>query len=91
MAKKGASSLASGTVVRVNDGVTLPEFPEISIAGWTGEVMETRGRGAALQYIILWDEQTVDAMPQDYRDHCEEHGLTHEMVCLSKGDVEAVE
>lgn len=91
MAKKGASSLSSGTNVRVKDGVSLPEFPEISIAGWTGEVMETKGRGAAVQYIILWDEQTVDAMPQTYRDHCEEHGLTHEMVCLPKGDVDAVE
>lgn len=91
MAKKGASSLTSGTAVRVKEGVALPEFPEISIAGWTGEVMETKGRGASVQYIILWDAQTVDAIPQTYRDHCEEHGLTHEMVCLSKGDVEAVE
>jgi hypothetical protein len=91
MAKKGASSLSSGTAVRVNDGVSLPEFPEISISGWTGEVIETKGRGAAMQYIIQWDEQTISAIPQDYRDHCEEHGLTHEMVCLPKGDVEAVE
>lgn len=91
MAKKGASTLTSGTAVRVKDGVALPEFPEISIAGWTGEVMETRGRGAAVQYIIQWDQQTVAAMPQTYLDHCEEHGLFHEMVCLPKGDVEEVE
>lgn len=83
--------MTSGTGVRVKEGVCLPEFPEISIAGWTGEIVETRGRGAAVQYIIQWDGATVAAMPQAYRDHCEAHGLFHEMVCLSKGDVEAVE
>lgn len=91
MAKNGASKVTSGTGVRVKQGVSLPEFPGISIAGWTGEVLETKGRGAAVQYIIQWDDRTVASMPADYRAHCEEHGLTHEMVCLSREDVEAVE
>jgi len=89
MAKKSAAKFSSGTAVRIREGVTLPEFPEFSIAGWTGQVMETKGRGATLQYIIQWDADTVSAMPQAYRDHCEEQGLFHEMVCLPKDDVEA--
>jgi hypothetical protein len=88
MAKKGAAKIAAGAAVRIKDGVTLPEFPDISIAGWTGEVMEHKGRGATLQYIIQWDASTVQAMPQQYRDHCEQHGLFFEMVCLPKDDVE---
>ena len=91
MAKKGASKLTGGSAVRVKEGVCLPEFPDISIAGWTGEVMETKGRGATLQYIIQWDAATVDAMPQSYRDHCEEQGLFYEMVCLPKDEVELKE
>jgi hypothetical protein len=91
MAKKGAPKVVSGTGVRVKEGICLPEFPEFSIAGWTGEVLETKGRGSAVQYIIQWDGETVASMPPAYRDHCEAHGLIHEMVCLSKADVEAVE
>src|SRR5690606_9562813 len=71
MAKNGASKVTSGTGVRVKEGVSLPEFPGISIAGWTGEVLETKGRGAAVQYIIQWDDRTVASMPADYRAHCE--------------------
>lgn len=89
MAKKKSSKLAAGTPVKVKEGVKLPEFPDQSIAGWTGVVMEQKGRGADLQYIIEWDDATVDAMPQSYQDHCESHGLFFKMVCLPADQVES--
>lgn len=91
MAKRGQPILESGTAVRVKDGVSLPEFPEVSIAGWTGEIIESKGRGAKLQYIVQWDRATIDQMSQAYRDQCEERGLFFEMVCLPRDQVEPAE
>ncbi len=90
MAKKEPNKLAAGAALRINDGVALPEFPEQSIAGWTGTVVEQRGRAADLKYIIEWDDATLGAMPQSYKDHCEEHGLFYKMVCLPADQVDAL-
>ena len=38
--KKSAGGLDEGTRVRVKPNVASPEFPEVSLAGWTGAVME---------------------------------------------------
>ncbi|MGD9855894.1 MAG: hypothetical protein AB7U20_13190 [Planctomycetaceae bacterium] len=89
MAKQKSHKVAAGDAVKVKDGVKLPEFPERSIAGWTGVVAEQRGRGGDLQYIIEWDDATLATMPQSYRDHCEQHGLFFRMVCLPADQVEA--
>lgn len=88
MAKQKSRKLAAGAAVRVKSGVNLPEFPQQPIGGWTGTVAEQRGRGADLQYIIEWDEATIAAMPQSYRDHCETHHLFFRMVCLAADQVE---
>lgn len=87
MAKKKSSKLAAGAVVKVKDGVKFPEFPDQSIAGWTGTVAEQKGRGADLQYIIEWDQATIDAMPQAHKDRCEQQGLFFKMVCLPADQV----
>ncbi len=90
MAKKKSNKLAAGAAVQAKAGVTLPEFPEQPIAGWTGIVTEQKGRAADLKYIIEWDDATVQAMPQSYKDHCEEHGLFFKMVCLPADQVSAL-
>ncbi len=77
--------------MQVNDGVTMPEFPDLSIAGWGGIVMETSGSGAKMKVILEWDAPSVAAMPADYKHHCETQGLMFEMACLPVGDVAVVE
>lgn len=91
MAKRQAAKLAAGHRIRVNDGVTMPEFPHLVIGGWTGMVMETAGRGPATKVILKWDESVVERIPDDYRKHCEAEGLFHEMACLPAADVTAEE
>jgi hypothetical protein len=91
MAKRGTSMLKSGAAVRVREGVTLPEFPDIPISGWTGQIVETKGRAASLQYIIEWDADTIAGMSADYRDHCEANGLAFEMACLPGEQVEGLD
>lgn len=82
--KKVIGSIAEGMRVRVREGVMSPEFPEISIAGWTGTVHEVTGKASPTNCILEWDPDTVSMMPADYVSRCEQGGLYHLMACLSE-------
>lgn len=86
MAKKKVliGSIAEGMRVRVKEGVTSPEFPEISIAGWTGTVCEVTGKASPTSCVLEWDTNTVSNMPPEYVSRCEQDGLYHLMACLSE-------
>ncbi len=88
MAKMKSRKLATGTAVRMKEGTPLPEFPEVPIDGWTAIILEAKGQGADLQYIIEWDDVTVEKMPQSYQDQCEEQSLFFRMACLPADQVE---
>ena len=68
----------------------MPEFPSVSIAGWTGMVVEA-GAGDAPQLIIEWDATSMARMPGEYQQHCESQGLYAGMACLPFADVEIAE
>lgn len=91
MSPKKSSKLSAGTVIRINDGVAIPECAEVIAGGWTGMIVEAKGRGADLKYIIQWDQSTLDAMPPEYIQHCESTGLFHEMACFNASEVSAAE
>lgn len=76
--------------MRVREGVLMPEFPDVDISGWTAVIIEARGRGADLKYFVEWDAETLQKLPESYREHCEQQGLYHGMACLTGADVEPV-
>lgn len=82
MAKKKSAADGVGQKIRVKPGIASPEFPDISIEGWTGMVAETSGKAPAVKFIIEWDDATVDAMPKTYIERCEAQQLYYRMACL---------
>jgi hypothetical protein len=90
MAKKKSAGGLDGSRIRVKPGVQSPEFPEISLAGWTGVVTELTGKAPDQKVIIEWDSQTLAAMPAEYISKCESGQLYHVMASLNESDVEAV-
>ena len=88
MAKKKATGGLEGSRIRVKPGVQSPEFPEISLSGWTGIVMETSGKLPEQKVIIEWDAETLAAMPADYVSKCESGQLYHVMASLKSVVVE---
>ena len=88
MAKKKATGGLEGTRIRVKPGVNSSEFPEISLAGWSGTVVEITGKPPAQSVIIEWDAATLSAMPAEYLAKCESQQLYHVMASLSASDVE---
>ncbi len=91
MAKRGGAKLAAGIRVRVREGVTVPECPQFSADGWVGEVVEVKGRGSDQKVIVEWTDATIDSMPADYVQLCEQQGLYLQMACFTASDVETVE
>jgi hypothetical protein len=85
--KKVVGSIAEGMKVKVREGVMSPEFPEISIGGWSGTVCEVTGKASPTSCVIEWDADTVSKMPQDYVTKCEQGGLYHLMACLSEDNI----
>lgn len=89
MAKKAsADNLAPGARVQVRSGVTVPEFTEVSCAGWTGVVIELVGKKADAKCVVEWDEGTVAQMPRSYVEQCEKQNLFYRMACLARSDLE---
>ena len=88
MAKKKASGGLEGSRVRVKQGVQSPEFPEISLAGWIGTVVETSGKPPEQKVILEWDVATIAAMPAEYVSKCESGQLYYVMASLGSDDVE---
>jgi len=88
MAKRKPSKLPAGSPVKVREGVTMPEFPELVIGGWTGKVIESQGSGEKLKYILEWDAAIQAQLPAAYTQQCESQGLCTDMVCLNAADLE---
>lgn len=83
MGKKASSTIKAGSNIQVKDGIFVPEFPEICCAGWTGMVVEVRGKKVSERtYILEWDDETEQKMPDEYKTKCEEQGLFFKMACL---------
>ena len=82
--KKVIGSIAEGMRVRVRDGVMSPEFPDLSLAGWTGTVCEVTGKASPTNCVLEWDAETLQNMPPEYIKRCEDGGLYHLMVCLTE-------
>ena len=86
-----ADAVPVGTTIRVKGGVVSPEFPDFSYAGWAGSVVELTGKKSALKYVIEWDDRTIDDMPTEYRDLCEQNSLFYRMACFDANQIERID
>lgn len=88
MNKSSTGKLAIGSRVRVREGVTSPDFADVSFAGWTATVLELNGKKPNQKFIIEFDEAVIAAMPPDYLQRCEEQRLLYTMACLEAEQLE---
>jgi hypothetical protein len=88
MAKKKASrGPGAGTKIRVRDGISIPEFPDVACGGWTGMVIDVSGKENP-QYVVEWDGDALQKMPKAYIDECEQKNLLYTMACLPADSLE---
>jgi hypothetical protein len=77
-----------GARVRVRYAVTVPDFEDIPLGGWTGTITTVEQAEDQIGYEIEWDEKTLDAMHPVFRKRCERDGLETQTMWLSEEDIE---
>ncbi len=90
MSTQKSAKISAGAKICVKPGVSIPECPEVDASGWSGMVVEAKGKGADCKYIVEWDDQTVEKIPESYKEACEKSGLYFMMACFPACDVEAL-
>jgi hypothetical protein len=90
MSNPSTSKLAVGSRVRVKEGVTSPDFTDVSFGGWTATILELSGKKPNQKFIIEFDDAVIAAMPPDYLTRCEEQRLLYTMACLTADQLEVV-
>lgn len=82
------AKFATDTQVRVKPGITVPDFEDIPLGGWSGTIAEVDRRSNPPTYLIEWDRRTLDAMHPVYRNRCERDGLGLENMWLGEDEIE---
>src|SRR4051812_10313390 len=77
-----------GAKVRVQRGVSDPDFPDIPLGGWAGTVMEVEQVKGEPTYLIEGDGETPKGIHPVYRERCERDGLEFETMWLGEDDIE---
>ena len=90
MSSSSSGKFAVGSRVRVKEGVTSPDFPDVSFAGWAATIVEMSGKKPNQKFILEFDDSVVAAMPPDYLQRCEEQRLLYTMACLTGDELDAV-
>jgi hypothetical protein len=78
-----------GDRVRVKSGVTVPDFEDIPLGGWTGTIRTVKPAEDQITYEIAWDRRTLDSMHPVYRKRCERDDCEVEIMWLGEEDIES--
>jgi len=77
-----------GTRVRVRDHVVDPDFPDLPLGGWVGEIL-TVCEGSSGNILVQWSSHTLKNVHPIYRGRCQLHDLCPDHMWLSEADLEA--
>jgi len=78
-----------GAQVRVKPGVTDPDFADMPLGGWAGLVCEVDDQSHPPNYLIQWNQHTLDHMHPIHRKRCERDDLEVDSMWLGEEDIEA--
>jgi len=79
---------AVGASVRVKPGTVDPDFPDIPLGGWVGTITEVDQRSNPREYLIVWDQNTLDHVHPVYRKRCRRDDLDPGIAWLPENDLE---
>jgi hypothetical protein len=66
-----------------------PEFPSITLGGWSGSIEEAEQAREQFTYLIEWDQRTMASLPPLYLGRYKRPGFEHESVWLGEEDIES--
>jgi hypothetical protein len=74
-----------GDKVRVKQGITDVEYPDMPMGGWAGAISEIHKGG---MYTVQWSQETLAAIHPVFKTRCERDGTSLEEYWLSDDDLE---
>src|SRR4051794_13041473 len=77
-----------GDKVRVKAGVKDPDFPDMPLGGWTGQVTEIIEHDGQINCMFKLDERTLAGIHPIYKRRCEVDGLDLEFMVLGQDEIE---
>jgi hypothetical protein len=78
-----------GQLVRVRPGTRDPDFPTLSLAGWTGTIRERDGATPPM-CLVEWDKATLARIPADILEQSERTDLEIQSIWLNSTALETV-
>jgi hypothetical protein len=78
--------LGVGVCVRVRCGVVDPDYPDLSIAGWTGTIVQTND-DRATPCLVHWDWNTLEHADPAGQARRKQNGLEWEEMWLAEEDL----
>lgn len=78
-----------GHPVRVRRGVTDPDFPDLTIGGWAGTVVQVDTSSSPPIYLVRWSRETLRAVHPVHRKRAERDGFEIGEMWLGAEDLEA--
>jgi hypothetical protein len=85
-----APAFAVGDVVAARPGTCDPDFPGISLNGWTGHVVRVDRARSQTHYLVQWDQDTLEDLAWPCRDWCEREDRAFDQMWLLDDDLEGV-
>ena len=76
-----------GTRVKIKEGVSSVEFPDISMQHWGGRILKRSKR----LYMLVFDETTLHGMPREYIERCQRRQMAYRYAYLKTSEVEVNE
>jgi hypothetical protein len=80
-----------GDIVKVKEGVKDPDFEELEMSGWQGKIVEIFETNEGRTVHIIWDNTTMNQMPDESLQMFEDEGFVSNAMTLSENDVESAE
>jgi len=77
-----------GDMVRVRHGTCDPDYPDIPMGGWIGQINEVEAGNGPAHYCVAWSRDTLAGIHPVFRKRCERDGLDYEQTYLAEDDLE---
>ena len=74
--------------MRVKAGVSHPNYPDIPLGGWTGEINDVDAKSRQPMYEVNWSRATLSRVHPIYEKRCERDGRDSDSTWLREIDLE---
>jgi hypothetical protein len=86
-AKTSRIGFRIGMRVRVKRHIMDPDYPELPLGGWHGQIIQSQERPNRT-YLVRWSRETLENIHPVYRERCEADDVCFDQTWLVEGDLE---